>query len=294
MDVIKANNLTKEYKDKKALDNLTLSIAENKIIGLIGRNGAGKTTLLKTCAGKIRQTSGDIEILGEEIFDNINVLADLIFVDEESQFDSSYKVKEILNVAKCYYESWDNELANKLLKHFGLDSNKKYKKLSRGMKTQVNIIIGICCRTPLTIMDEPTLGLDAAVRKEFYSILLNDYIKHPRTIIISSHLLNEIDMLLEDIILIDEGKLLLQTTMEEFRNYSIELCGDSEFLSKYTKAKEIISESKFGNSANIVIRNDLSDKELKMLKNANVDIKSVSTQDLFIHMTSKGVMFDEF
>lgn len=294
MDVIKANNLTKEYKDKKALDNLTLSIAENKIIGLIGRNGAGKTTFLKTCAGKIRQTSGEIKILGEEIFDNINVLADLIFVDEESQFDSSYKVKEILNVAKCYYESWDNELADKLLKHFGLDSNKKYKKLSRGMKTQVNIIVGICCRTPLTIMDEPTLGLDAAVRKEFYSILLNDYIKHPRTIIISSHLLNEIDMLLEDIILMDEGKLLLQTTMEEFRNYSIELCGDSEFLSQYVKGKEVINESIFGNSANIVIRNDLSEKELKMLKNANVDIKSVSTQDLFIHMTSKGVMFDEF
>jgi ABC-2 type transport system ATP-binding protein len=162
------------------------------------------------------------------------------------------------------------------------------------MKTHVNIIIGICCHAPLTIFDEPTLGLDAAVRKEFYSILLNDYMKYPRTIIISSHLLNEIDMLLEDIVLIEEGKLLMHTSMEEFRDYAIELSGDSEFLSKYVKSKEVINESRFGNSLSIVIANDLSDKEREMLKTANVDIKSVSTQDLFIYMTSKGEdLFDE-
>jgi ABC-2 type transport system ATP-binding protein len=118
--------------------------------------------------------------------------------------------------------------------------------------------------------------------------------KYPRTIIISSHLLNEIDMLLEDIVLIDEGKLLMHTSMEEFRDYAIELSGDSEFLSKYVKSKEVINESRFGNSLSIVIANDLSDKEREMLKTANVDIKSVSTQDLFIYMTSKGEdLFDE-
>lgn len=294
MEVIIARDLNKKYKDKTALDNFNISITENKIIGLIGRNGAGKTTFLKTCAGRIKQSSGEINIFGEKVFDNINILSKIVFVDEDSQYDSSYKVKEILKLAECYYESWDRDLASKLLKHFNLNPDKKYKKLSRGMKTQVNTIIGICCNMPLTILDEPTLGLDAGVRKDFYNILINDYMKNPRTIVISSHLLNEIDMLLEDIILIDDGKLILNMSMEDFRRYSVELSGDSEFLSQYTKGKEVINESVFGNSSNIVIKNDLTDKEIKMLKNANVDIKSVSPQDLFIHMTSKGVLFDDF
>ena len=294
MDVIKTEGLSKIYKDVTALDNVSISIGENKIIGLIGKNGAGKTTFLKTCAGRIKQTSGDIKIFDDQVFDNLNILSKLVFVDEESKYNSAYKVKEILDLANLYYDSWDNEFALKLIKHFGLNTNKKYKKLSRGMKTQVNVIIGICCRMPLTILDEPTLGLDAAFRKDFYHILLNDFINHPRTIIISSHLLNEIEMLLEEIILIDNGKLVMHKTMEDFSNYSIMLSGDTSFLETFTKDMEVINSSSFVNTSEYIVKNVLSKQEIKKLKENNISMKSVSPQDLFIFLTSKGVLFDEF
>ncbi len=294
MDIIKAHELTKQYKDVNALDNFSISIPKNKIIGLIGKNGAGKTTFLKTCAGRIRQTSGEIKIFDDKVFDNLNVLSKLVFVDEESQYNSGYKVKEIIEMANLYYESWDGEFADKLIKHFKLNTNKRYKKLSRGMKTQVNIIVGICCRMPLTILDEPTLGLDAAFRKDFYHILLTDFINHPRTIIISSHLLNEIEMLLEEIILIDDGKLLMHTSMEDFSNYSMMLSGNTTYLESFTEGKEVININSFVNTSEYIIKNNLSKKEITELKNNDISIKSVSPQDLFIFLTSKGVLFDEF
>jgi len=294
MSIIKAYNLTKEYKDTVALDNFTITIPENKIIGLIGKNGAGKTTFLKTCAGRIRQTSGDIRIFDNQVFDNLNVLSKLVFVDEESKYNPIYKVKEIIHMASIYYDSWDGEFASKLVKHFGLNIEKRYKKLSRGMKTQVNIIIGLCCRMPLTILDEPTLGLDAAFRKDFYHILLNDYINHPRTIFISSHLLNEIEMLLEEVILINEGKLVMHLSMEEFSNYSIMLNGKTSYLETFSLNKEVININPFVNTSEYVIKNDLTKEEIKELKNNNITMKSVSPQDLFIFLTSKGVLFDEF
>ena len=294
MSIIETLGLTKQYKDVNALDNLTISIPKNKIIGLIGKNGAGKTTFLKICAGRIRHTTGEIKIFDDQVFDNLNVLSKLVFVDEESKYNSGYKVKEIIELASIYYDSWDGEFAAKLIKHFGLNTNKRYKKLSRGMKTQVNIIIGICCRMPLTILDEPTLGLDAAFRKDFYHILLNDYINHPRTIIISSHLLNEIEMLLEEIILIDDGKLVMHSSMEDFSNYSLMLSGNSLYLETFTSDKEVININPFVNTSEYIIKNDLTKEDIKVLKSNDITMKSVSPQDLFIFLTSKGVLFDEF
>jgi len=294
MDIIKTKNLVKQYKDVTALNNVNISISENKIIGLIGKNGAGKTTFLKTCAGRIRPTDGDIKIFDSNVFDNLDVMAKMVFVDEESKFNSNYKIKEIMNVANLYYNSWNDELASKLIKHFGLNPEKKYKKLSRGMKTQVNVIVGLCSRMPLTILDEPTLGLDAAFRKDFYHILLNEFINYPRTIIISSHLLNEIDMLLEEIILINDGEVLMHKSMEEFKDYSIMLSGDTSFLKNYTENIEVINVDNFIKTSEYVIKNNLSKDDYSVLKKNNIEVKSVSPQDLFIFLTSKGVSLYEF
>lgn len=293
MNAIETHALSKQYKDVIALDQLNVQIPANKIVGLIGKNGAGKTTFLKTCAGRIRQTSGEVTVLGDRVFDNFDVLKRLIFVDEESSYNTTYKVKDILQLAKTYYESWDDELANKLIKHFKIKKDKKFKKLSRGMRTQVNVIVGICCRVPLTILDEPTLGLDPSFRQDFYQILLHDFIEHPRTIVISSHLLNEMEMLLEEVILIDNGTLIMHTSMEEFSNYSILLSGKTDFLQTFTSDKEILQKKDFVHSSEYVIKNELTEEEYTILKRNKVELKSVSPQDLFIYLTTKGAFLDE-
>ncbi|MDP4093429.1 MAG: ABC transporter ATP-binding protein [Bacillota bacterium] len=295
-DVIYCEGLKKTYKNVEALKDLSLSIGENKMIGLIGRNGAGKTTFLKTCAGYIRPTSGEISVLGGKPFDNLDVLSNIIFIDEEIQYNTSMRLGEIFRLGAIYYKNWDDAFAKKLLRYFSLDVKQKYKKLSRGMKTQFNMIVGLSSRAPLTLMDEPTLGLDVAVRKEFYQIILKDYMENPRTFILSSHLMSELENMLEEMILIHEGKVVFQKSIEELQSYAVLLNGKQEVLKPFLENKKVLNTETFGNSIIAGIVNDLSEKDTLFLENNNVDISKVKIEDIYIWLTKngKGGGFDEF
>ncbi|HEY9060009.1 MAG TPA: ABC transporter ATP-binding protein [Pseudobacteroides sp.] len=287
-DVIICNQLTKTYKDKKALDSIDLYLGENKIIGLIGRNGAGKTTFLKTCAGYLRPTSGSISIFGSKPFDNIDVLSKLTFIDEEIQYDESLTLNDILSLGKLFYQNWDGAYADKLIRYFNLDGRKKYKKLSRGMKTQFNIIMSLACRAPLTLMDEPTLGLDVTVRKEFYNILIKDYVENPRTLIISSHLMSELENMLEEMVLIHGGRLVFHKSIEELQSYGIILNGKKEIVEPFIKGKNILKTETFGAGFIAGIENNLSKEDFSYLKENNVDVSKASIEDVYIWTTSNG------
>lgn len=295
-NVIDCNKLTKVYKDKKALDSVDLSLGENKIIGLIGRNGAGKTTFLKTCAGYLMPTSGSINIFGERPFDNLSVLSRMVFIDEEIQYDESLSLTDILSLGKVFYQNWDAVFADKLIRYFNLDCKKKYKKLSRGMKTQFNIIMGLSCRTPLTLMDEPTLGLDVAVRKEFYNILIKDYMENPRTLIISSHLMSELENLLEEMILIHDGKLVFHKSIEDLQGYGLLLNGKKDIVEPFIKNKKVLKTESFGSSLIAGIENNLTKDDLNYLNENNVDISKASIEDVYIWLTNnrKAGGFDDF
>ncbi|AUS98247.1 hypothetical protein CDQ84_09535 [Clostridium thermosuccinogenes] len=287
MKAVECSALTKKFAKTTALDSLTFSLDENKIIGLIGRNGAGKTTFLKTCAGYIKPTSGEIKVFGEKVFDNMNAISKLIYIYDDIKYNDSLRLGDILKLGPLYYKDWNSDFAVKLLKRFGLKDHMKYCKLSRGMKTQFNIIVGLCSRAPLSLLDEPTLGLDAAVRKDFYNILLNDYMEHPRTIIISSHLLSELENLLEEIVLIDNGKLVLHKSVEELQEYGVYLNGRSDIIGPFIKDKQVLSLRKLGNSIIAGIKNDLSDADRSYLSANNVDISKINVEDVCIYLTRK-------
>ncbi|MGO4886675.1 ABC transporter ATP-binding protein [Anaerobacillus sp. MEB173] len=204
--MIECNELTKTYGGKKALNNLSFMIEENKITGIIGRNGAGKTTLLKIIAGFLRETSGEIKVFSEKPFNSLTVSANMIFVDDQMSLPTTLSLQEILEVAATFYKNWDMELAQRLFDYFSFHRDQRHSSLSKGMKSTFNMILGLSARCPLTIFDEPTTGMDAAVRADFYRALLKDYIAYPRTILISSHHLDEIEDLLEDVLLIKEGE----------------------------------------------------------------------------------------
>ncbi|GKX31409.1 ABC transporter [Vallitalea longa] len=295
MAIINCRNLTKKYTNKLALDDVSFSIDENRIIGLIGRNGAGKSTLLKTCAGYIRPTSGDITLWDEPIFNNMNVLSRLIFINEDMRFHHSLKLKDIIKLSKIYYANWDNELATKLFNYFNLDIKLKYAKLSTGMKSQFNFIMGICSRMSLTLFDEPTLGLDAAVRKEFYNILLKDFMDNPRTIIISSHMLHELENLLEEIIIIKNGKFLMQEPIDVIQNYSVSLNGARKVIIPFIESHKTLFENELGDSITAGIENNLTKKDIYYLNENNVEINKISSEDTCVYLTSntkEGEIYD--
>lgn len=296
MSVIDCQKLTKQYKEKVALNAMTLSIEENKIIGLIGRNGAGKTTFLKMCAGLLKPTSGEIKIWNEKVFDNLSVLSKVILVDEEIQYALGLKLNDILYTARYFYPKWNETFARKLLDYFDLKGKYTYSKLSRGMKTQFNIIMGLSSRMPLTLFDEPTSGLDIAVRKEFYRILLKDYMNHPRTIILSSHLISEIENLLEEIVLIKDGELVLHASTDQLQKYGILLNGNKDILEQFTKTKSVLCKEEMGKLVKIGIKNDLTQGDYNFLKEHRVNISNLNTEDVCIYLTksNKEVKFDGF
>ena len=180
MYVISCKGLTKNFGRVKAVNDLSFTIEENRITGLIGPNGAGKTTLLKIIAGFMRASSGQVTVFSEDPFNSLKVSSNLIFVDEHMKFPSSLSLAEILLSAAAFYENWDMELAKGLFDYFSLDPGQQHRYLSKGMKSTFNMIIGLAARCPLTIFDEPTAGMDAGVRKDFYRALLRDYLQKPR------------------------------------------------------------------------------------------------------------------
>lgn len=297
MNVIECKNVTKTYLRKNVLDHISFTIEENKITGLIGRNGVGKTTLLKTIAGFIKETSGQIKVLGERPFNSLNASVNTIFVDDQMSFPPALQLKELLETAQTFYPNWDMDLALRLFKYFQFDPKHYHNTLSKGRTSTFNMIVGLAARCPLTIFDEPTTGMDEAVRKDFYRALLKDYIKYPRTIIISSHHLNEIEDLLEDVLLLKDGKTKIHMSISDLKEWAIGLQGPSSAIRKWTEGREVVYENHIGkDSVYAVVKNTFTDTELAKASMAGVEVSSVRASDLCVYLTNetKGGIDDVF
>ncbi|MFD1363599.1 ATP-binding cassette domain-containing protein [Lentibacillus salinarum] len=296
MKVIECKNLTKTHGRHKALDQLSVTIEENKITGLVGRNGAGKTTLLKILAGFWRESSGEVNVFSRRPFDSLFVSANTIFVDDQMNFPTALTLKEILEQADQFYENWDMELAERLFDYFSFRPGQNYSSLSKGKESTFNMIIGLCSRCALTMLDEPTTGMDAAVRRDFYRALLKDYLAHPRSIIISSHHLDEIEELLEDLLLIEDGQNYLHMPVEELKEYAVGLSGSPEEMTKWTRGKEVIYSKRTDAGMYAVVKNDFSDHELERMTLAAINVSTVSPGDLCVYLTerTKGGIDDVF
>lgn len=297
MNVVVCNGLSKQYGSHKALNDLSFTLPENKITGLIGRNGAGKTTLLKIIAGFLHHGSGDIRVFSESPFNNLKVSANTIFIDNELSFSSGLTLFELLETAGSFYPNWDSELAHRLFSYFSFNPNHYHGNLSKGMRSTFNMIIGLAARCPLTIFDEPTSGMDAATRKDFYRALLKEYIAHPRTIILSSHLLGEVEDLLEDVLLIKAGQKCLHMGVEKLKEYAIGVRGKTGSVTKWMGDIDPIHVQDMGAGMTYaVIKNDRFCEELEDAKASGLELTPVSAEDICSYLTSqsKGGIDDVF
>jgi ABC-2 type transport system ATP-binding protein len=288
MKVVECKELTKVYGRSKALNNLSFSIEENKITGLIGRNGAGKTTLLKIMAGFLHHSSGEIQVFEETPFNNLKVSANSIFIDNEMSFPPALTLKELLTTAGSFYPNWDQGLADRLFDYFAFNPDIRHGNLSKGMKSTFNVIVGLAARCPLTIFDEPTSGMDSGVRKDFYRAVLKDYLAHPRSIILSSHLVEEVEDLLEDILLIKDGGKCLHMPVEDLKEYAVGISGKTAIVDEVLSGKDIIFEQSIGtDSTYVVIKKDGSQKELEKAEELGLVLTPVSIDNLCLYLTSK-------
>ncbi|RQD74749.1 MAG: ABC transporter ATP-binding protein [Candidatus Syntrophonatronum acetioxidans] len=238
-------------------------------------------------AGYLQKTQGEIQVWGEDPFNNLKVSANMIFIDDNMPMPQTLSLIEILEWGSRFYKDWDMNMARGLLDYFSLDPGQFYQSLSRGLKSTFNVILGIAARCPLTLLDEPTTGMDAAIRKDFYRALLKDYLQHPRTIIVSSHLLNEIQDILEEVLLIKEGSKCLHLPISDLKEYGVGLLGRRKALEKLVEGEEILHREELGaGTCYYVVRNTLKDQKVREAKLAGVEIKPVTAEDLCVYLTA--------
>ncbi|WP_144611679.1 ATP-binding cassette domain-containing protein [Bacillus cereus] len=289
MIALETKDITKKYKKKVAVNEVTISLEEHKIYGLLGRNGAGKTTLLNLLAGQITSSSGSVSIFGEHVFENSKAMQKICFIRVKEEAHLSFKVKEIFKMCSMFYKNWDGKYAEELADKFQLNMSVKYHKLSHGMQTVVGIIQGLASRAPITIFDEPTTGLDAAHRELFYSSLLEDYGEYPRTIILSTHLVEEVTHVIEDVIIIKEGKLVVQSSVEDLLQQAHIISGKKDKVDEFSINKKIINREVYGNKGITVIWEELSNEDYYSLEKKGLVIDRITLQKLFIHITGGEV-----
>lgn len=295
--VVQCDGLSKAYGRMSALHNLSLTIEEKKITGLIGRNGAGKTTLLKIIAGFYRKTSGEINVFGEHPFNSLSVSANTIFVSDEMSFPMTLTLRELLDEASQFYANWDTQLAERLFDYFSFHPKQHHHNLSKGMKSTFNMIVGLASRCELTIFDEPTTGMDAAVRSDFYRAVLKDYLSHPRSMIISSHHLDEIEHLLEDVLLLKDGEALLHLPMSELKEWAIGVQGEPSLVKEWVENREMIHTEQLGTGQlYAVVKNHATNSDVYRAKLEGLNVSKVSPSELCVHLTSrqKGGIDDVF
>jgi ABC-type Na+ transport system ATPase subunit NatA len=172
--IVELNGLTKAYGDVKAVNNVSFTMNEQKIYGLLGRNGAGKTTIMQMITAQLFSTSGELKVFGENPYENNHVLSQICFIKESQKYPDVYRIIDVLNISASFFPNWDHDYALSLAEEFRLPLKRRMKKLSRGMLSSVGIIVGLASRAPLTIFDEPYLGLDAVARSLFYERLIED------------------------------------------------------------------------------------------------------------------------
>ena len=281
---IEVNGLTKKYEHTTALANVSFTLAEPKIYGLLGRNGAGKTTFMEMLAGHILATSGSILIDGEDPFDNQRLTESICLIKEGGNFKKDLKIKNVLKIYSFFYPTWDQHLAEQLIEEYQLNPNAKIKTLSKGMESALGVTVGLASKAPITVFDEPYIGLDAAARKRFYEILLEEYEKEKRTIIFSTHLIDEVSLLFEEILILQKGKLILKEEAEVLRNTTCAVTGPADQVENFISNKKIIQKKQLAGMMTAYIHGQAEEATA-----AGLSAEGVPIQELMIYLTeSKG------
>ncbi len=272
--MIEFANVTKQYGDTTAINRLSLRIPDRGIYCLLGRNGAGKTTFLKLLAGHIAATEGNITADGKKVSPS-HMPESVNFIESGSpQFNM--RVSELIDAAAGLQDGFDASFARKMTERFELDGKKRYKQLSFGMKTMVTAIITLANNSKIILLDEPTMGFDAVMRDQFNTLLLESYEAHPRVLIVSTHLIDEVAKVTERLIIIDKGKLLLETGIDEIDEKAYTLSGSAQVVTPLLKGLNCIGKTEAGSMVAAHIFGD------RITPPPGISVDRISLQDFFV------------
>jgi ABC-2 type transport system ATP-binding protein len=282
---VELDALTVRFGTTTAVDAVTTGIAGGRITGLLGRNGAGKSTMMSTIAGYFRPTSGGIRVDRCDPYEHARVMAETCLVRDSTACATSTTVKDAIEIAAALRPRWDAAYADRLLERFEIPRSSKIGKLSRGKQSAVAVTLGLAGRARLTMFDEPHLGMDAPSRYAFYEEIIADYVAHPRTILLSSHLIDEIANVIEDVVVIDRGRLLFNEPIDDLRARGAEITGPADAVDDATVGMQVLSERTLGRTKSVVVFHPLDDRLRVRAAALGIDVGPLPLQDLFVHLT---------
>jgi ABC-2 type transport system ATP-binding protein len=288
---VRTENLTVTFSGVPAVDGLDLRLAPGKIHGLLGRNGSGKSTLAATLAGFREPSAGRVLIECDEFgaarepYEDAVVTSRVCLIRESGDLMGNPPVKNVLGLASALRPYWDADVAGELMDKFELSPRQKVQKLSRGKKSALGVVLGIASRAPLTIFDESYLGMDVPSRNLFYDALLADYTEVPRTIVLSTHLVSEVSSLLEEVVILDRGRLVTQSPVDSLRGRGAAIVGPAAMVDELTADLMVLAEQRLGGTKSVTVLGDLDDLLLAKARSAGLEIGPVGLQDLFVHLT---------
>lgn len=277
---IETRGLTRAYGHTRALDDVTLRIHADTITGLLGRNGAGKTTFMSLATAQDRPTAGEVSVLGEQPFEHASVLEQLCFIRDNQRYPDDYKLKHALRAARIFYPRWSQSLADELVSLFRIPQKTVIKKFSRGQVSALGIVLGLASRAQVTFFDEPYLGLDATARGYFYDVLLRDYQQHPRTIVLSTHLIDEMDRLLERVVILDRGKVVQDSDVDDLRGAAHQASGAAHAVDSYLGDRVALSSHRVGGLATVVVEGAVGAADRELARDLGIELGAVSLQEL--------------
>lgn len=287
-----ATNITKTYGKTQVLNIENLELEKGKIYGLIGRNGAGKTTLLSVLSAQNPATSGTVTCNDMPVWENQKALDHICFSREINGMlangqANGYKVKDYLRSAAYFMPNWDKEMASKLIKTFNLDVKKKVMKLSKGMQSMVTIIIALASKADYTFLDEPVAGLDVVAREKFYRILLEEFTETGRTFVISTHIIEEASDVFEEVIFLDEGKVIMKENTVDLLDRAVHVSGKAEEVDAAISGFNCLRTEKMGRSKGVTV---LLEAGQSVQKNEDISVQPVNLQQLFVAMCGREEM----
>ncbi|GHU61648.1 ABC transporter ATP-binding protein [Clostridia bacterium] len=272
--MIELKNVTKEYGRTVALNDFSITIGQPGIYCLLGRNGAGKTTLLKTIAGHIAATSGAVMVNGKAV--DMLAMPDDVFFVETGAAQFNIRLTDLFSAAAKINPAFDMDFAREMARRFDLDMKKRFKQLSFGMKAMASTLIALSSGREILILDEPVLGFDPVMRKVFYELLQESCAVKSRTVIVSTHIIDEIEKVAEQLMIIDKGQLKLYCDINEVDEKAYSVIGSAEYVKAATEGLNVIGET----SAGGFLSQYIYDKRIDA--GEGYDLSSLNLQDFFI------------
>lgn len=284
MSVLVCENISKSKFNKEIIHNFSYNFLDNQIYAIIGNDSKKQNELLNLLCGKDKPTLGKVYLDGELLYNN-NIMSErLCYISSETTFPSFLKVSEIFTMMAEIFPKWDNSFAYEMTSHFDIALNSKYDKLNNNKKSLLNAILGLASLANITVFEHPIDSVDTKYRYDFFNFLYKNHVRYPRTYIISTSYIDEIDYLVNKVLFLDRGRLFAQFSIDEIKDNFRYLSGKTEVLKSLISGVKIVGVEERGKTLTVCIRQKLSKDDIRKYQKYLIKISEVPISSIFIYL----------